>query len=80
MSVQDMSHPPQEGSNRSLPSGTLLSVLWQMCHVWITYATVSGSIQAGDKQSNARGKSTILHALRCLLMVLSHSDHLWDVY
>ena len=26
--------------NRSLPLWTLLAVLWQMCHVWITYGTV----------------------------------------
>ena len=79
MSVQDMLHPPQQGSNRSLPSGTLPSVLRQMCHVWITYGIVSGPVQAADKQSNARGKSTILHASRCLLMVLPRADHLWDV-
>ena len=47
-----MTHPPQEGSIRGLPSGTLLSVLWQMCHVWIIYGIVSGSVQVTDKQSN----------------------------
>ena len=29
--------------NRSLPLWTLLAVLWQMCHVWITYGTVRSS-------------------------------------
>ena len=66
-------------SIRSLPSGTLLSVLRQMCHVWITYGIVSGSVQAADKQSIGREESTILDAFRCLLMVLC-SDHLQDVY
>ena len=32
-----MSHPPQEGSSRSLAYCTLLGVLWQMYHAWITY-------------------------------------------
>ena len=27
-------------TNRSLPLWTLLAVLWQMCHIWITYGTV----------------------------------------
>ena len=35
-----MSHPPQEGSNRSLACCTLLGVLWQMCLALITYGMV----------------------------------------
>ena len=35
-----MTHPPQEWSNRSLAYSTLLGVLWQMCHAWITYGMV----------------------------------------
>ena len=35
-----MLHPPQEGSDRILTYGTLLDVLWQMYHAWITYGTV----------------------------------------
>ena len=27
-------------ASRSLPLWTVLAVLWQMCHVWITYGTV----------------------------------------
>ena len=34
-----------QGLNRSLPSLTLLTVLWQMCHVWITYRTSRGAAQ-----------------------------------
>ena len=30
--LKNMPHPPEEGSNRSLPHGTLLEVSWQMCH------------------------------------------------
>ena len=51
-----MSHPPQEGSNRSLPSWTLLAVLWQVCHVWITDWIVSGSILVIGRPSYTKGK------------------------
>ena len=44
--------------NRSLPSWTLLAVLWQMCHVWITYRTSSGSVLMMDKLSRKYQKST----------------------
>ena len=54
-----MTHPPQEGSNRGLPSGTLLSVLWQMGHVWITYGITSGFVQVTHKQKQSRLLSTI---------------------
>ena len=37
---KNMLHPPQEGSDRILTYGTLLDVLWQMYHPWITYGTV----------------------------------------
>ena len=30
---KNMSHPPQEGSNRNLAYCTVLGVLWQMCHL-----------------------------------------------
>ena len=62
-----MSHPPQEGSNRSLPSWTLLAVLWQMCHVWITYRTSSGSVLMMDKLSRKYQKSTTWHASGSLM-------------
>ena len=79
MSAQDMSHPPQEEGNRSLVSCSLLAVLWQMCHVWITYWIVSGSLKVITELSNTRGKSTILRAFGCLLKVLSQLEDLWDV-
>ena len=45
-------------SNRSLPSSTLLAVLWQVCHVWITYRMCSGSVLTMDKLSRKYQKST----------------------
>ena len=48
---KNMSHPLQEGSNRSLPRWTLLDVLWQMCHVWITAWNVTGSVLATVRPS-----------------------------
>ena len=47
--------------NRSLPSWTLLAVLLPMCHVWITDWIVSGFIEATDRPSYTKEKSTILH-------------------
>ena len=44
-----MLHPPQEGSDRILTYGTLLDVLWQMYHVWITYGTVRRIAQTLDR-------------------------------
>ena len=41
----------KHSSSRSLPSWTLLAVLWQMCHVWITYRTSSGPVLTMDKLS-----------------------------
>ena len=41
---KNMSHPPQEGRNRSLAYCTFLGVLWQMCHSWITYRTFRRTI------------------------------------
>ena len=47
----------QHPSNRSLAYCTLLDVLWQMCHAWITYAMlrrtillISKSYEANDGQ------------------------------
>ena len=37
--------------NRSLPLWTLLAVLWQMCHVWITYGKVRSSTITMRKSS-----------------------------
>ena len=42
---KNMSHPPHEGSNRSLAYCTLLGVLWQMCHAWTTYGTVRRTVK-----------------------------------
>ena len=40
-----------QSGNRSLPSWTLLAVLWQMCHVSITYRMSSGAVLMMDKLS-----------------------------
>ena len=53
---KNMSHPPQEGSNRSLAYGTLLGVLWQMCHAWITYGLDRRSVQTLGKLGGTNGK------------------------
>ena len=74
-----MSHPPQEGSNRSLPSWTLLDVLWQMCHEWITDWIVSVSIEVTDRLSYTRGKFAILHAPECFMADLPRLEHLQDI-
>ena len=37
--------------NRSLTLWTLLAVLWQMCHIWITYGTVRSSTITMRKSS-----------------------------
>ena len=44
-----MLHPPQEGSDRILTYDTLLDVLWQMYHAWITYGTVRRIAQMLDR-------------------------------
>ena len=51
-------------SNRSLPSWTHLAVLWQMCHVWITAWSFSGSVLVTGRQIYPKQKSTILHVFR----------------
>ena len=48
-----MSHQPQEGSNRSLAHCTLLDVLWQMCHAWITYGMLRRTIVLISKSYEA---------------------------
>ena len=52
----NMSHPPQEGSNRSLAYCTLLGVLWQMFHTWITYGMVGSNVQTMGKLGGTSGK------------------------
>ena len=75
-----MSHPPQEGSNRSLPLWTLLAVLRQMCNVWITAWNVTGSVLVTGKPSYPKQKSTIFHVFRgvysCSTMPGTPSGHL----
>ena len=53
---KNMSHPPQEGSNISLAYCTLLGVLWQMCHAWITYGMVRRNVQMMGKLGGTSGK------------------------
>ena len=53
---KNMAHPPQEGSNRSLAYCTLLGVLWQMCHAWITYGMVGRNVQMMGKLGGTSGK------------------------
>ena len=53
---KNMSHPPQEGSNRSLAYCTLLGVLWQMCHSWITYGTVRRTVPMMGRLNGTGGK------------------------
>ena len=65
--------------SRSLPSWTLLAVLWQMCHVWIPNWIVSGSVKVTDRLSYTRGKFAILHAPECFVAVLPCLEHLQDV-
>ena len=65
----------QEGSNRSLPSWTLLAVLWQMCHVWITYRTSSGAVLMLDKLSRKYQKSTTWHASGSLMTGIPCLEH-----
>ena len=74
-----MSHPPEEGSNRSLPSWTLLAVLWQICHVWITDWIVSGSIEVTDRLCFTRREFAILHAPECFVADLPCLEQLQDV-
>ena len=61
---KNMSHPPQGGSNRSLAYSTLLCVLWQMCHAWITYGMVRRMFQMMGKLggTNEKYQETCLFA------------------
>ena len=43
-------------TNRSLAYCTLLGVLWQMCHAWITYGTVRRTVQRMGKLGGTSGK------------------------
>ena len=67
-------------TNRSLPSWTLLAVLWQICHVWITNWIISGSVELTDRLSFTRRKFAILHAPVCFVADLPCLEHLQDVY
>ena len=53
---ETISHPPQEGSNRSLAYCTLLGVLWLMCLAWITYGMVRRTVQMLGKLGGTSGK------------------------
>ena len=53
---KNMSHPPQEGSNRGLAYCTLLGVLWQMCHDWITYGMFRRIVQTLGKLGGTSGE------------------------
>ena len=53
---KNMSHPPQEASNRSLAYCTLLGVLWQMSHSWITYGMFRRTLQIMGILGGTRGK------------------------
>ena len=54
----------EDEGNRSLPLWTLLAVLWQMCHVWITAWNVTGSVLVTGRPSYLKQKSTIFHVFR----------------
>ena len=64
-----------QGSNRSLPSWTLLAVLWQMCHVWITYRTSSGAVLMMNKLNRKCQKSTTWHASGSLMTGIPCLEH-----
>ena len=49
--THDVIIPTVWPTNRSLPLWTLLAVLWQLCHVWITYGTVRSSTITMRKSS-----------------------------
>ena len=65
-----MSHPPQEGSNRSLAYCTLLGVLWHMCHAWITHGMVGRNVQTMGKLGGTSGKFQEACLIACF----------WDPY
>ena len=64
----------------SLPLWTLLAVLWQMCHVWITAWDVTGSVLVTGRPCYLKRKSTIFHVSRgvygCSIMPGTPSGHL----
>ena len=62
--------------NRSLPSWTLLAVLWQMCHVWISNWIVSGSVLVIGRPSYTKGKFGSLHVFRGFMADLPCLEHL----
>ena len=49
MLAKNISHPPKEGSNRSLPLSTLLVVSCQMYHAWNTHGTASEGCPGDDQ-------------------------------
>ena len=62
---KNMSHPPQEGSNRSLAYCTLLGVLWLMCHAWITYGTIRRTVQMLGGLGVSSKKQQETHPIAC---------------
>ena len=73
----DMSHQPQEGSNRSLAYCTLLDVFWQMCNEWITYGCSEGLSYCHMKQMMDNQEYPILHVYKSTMTVLPYWDHLY---
>ena len=67
--------PLDSAGNRSLPSWTLLAVLWQMCHVWITYRTSSRAVLMMDKLSRKYQKSTTWDASGSLMTGIPCLEH-----
>ena len=67
---KNMSHPPNEGRNRSLAYCTLLGVLWQMCHAWITYGMVRRIVQMMGRPNGTSGKYQESYPFACY----------WDPY
>ena len=66
-------------TNRSMPLWTLLAVLWQMCHVWITSLNVTGYVLVTGRQSYLKQNSTIFHVLGVFIAVLLCLEHHLDV-
>ena len=62
---KNMSHPPQEVSNRSLAYCTLLGVLWQMSHAWITYGTVRRTVQMMGRSGVSSKKQQEIYPIAC---------------
>ena len=67
-------------TNRSLAYCTLLGVLWQMCHAWITYGTVRRTVQTMGKLGGTSGKYQETCLFCMLLGPLWQSCHAWITY